>query len=283
MANAQVLILVRSAASMPPDQIRAIVEAASRASGFTPGPWSYDSQFVNIMPGTTPDTTGTPVPAAVVRGGPWDGLSWSTAGLAPVPPAGVRVAFNAFRQNLLNGPADPGTGNWPFGTAGVDAALAALGAVVVRRAFRGPSNAIRWDRSIPAPIALAASGGPPAGGGSSGAGWALGILAIAGAAWAYARSSEKTAPVRSGLSPTSYGPAMAGLSAARYRTREEHAQAAREVLHRAARYRDHTERVDAFELAYEHASKAHDPQLQIRAWRELEAARNARPSYGDFR
>lgn len=173
MANAQVLILVRGSSGLSPDAIREIVEQAGRSAGFAPGPWSANQQTVQIAPAAD---------GGVVVGGPWDG---DTVG-ETVPAGGLRLIFTAYRQNFLNGPEPTAVpaGSWPFPTTAVGAALRAkAGVTSTRIAFRSPTNSISWDRGIPAPIEL------PASGGYSGTGMFWGLLAIAGLAYAASKGT----------------------------------------------------------------------------------------------
>jgi hypothetical protein len=182
VANAQVLVLVRSSAALDASQIQGPIEAAARAAGFTPGPWTFNTQSVQV----TPVAAG----GGSVAGGPWAGDTVSET----VPAAGSRLQFNAFRQNFLNGP-DPSaaTPSWPFSTSAVGSTLRALpGVSSARIAFRAPGNSISWDRGVPAPIALIAT----APSGSNGA--LLGLFAVGVLAFVASRGSSARRPALAG-------------------------------------------------------------------------------------
>lgn len=182
MANAQILVLVRSSAPVPVDAIRTVVEAAAREQRFSPGPWTFDSQYVSVV--QNPESLGGL--SAVVQGGPWAGETFAAGGTAAdprIPAQGTRQVFNTFRMNLLNGP-DSG---WSTISERISPVLRALPtAMGSRTAFRTPTSRIAWDRGIPSPIALSAEGSP-----SSGNGMLIGIAAVAGLAFYAARSSER--------------------------------------------------------------------------------------------
>lgn len=185
MANAQVLVLVRSSAPVPVDSIRSIVEAAARGNNFRPGQWTFDSQAVHVAP--VAEGGGT------VVGGTWAGDPVGET----VPPQGATIFFNTFRQNLLDGP-EPSTptrdGSWPMNTTPVGQALRALPTVSsTRLAFRSPTNSISWDRGVPAPISL------PASGSSSSTPMLVGIAVVAGLAYYAARGSERRRAVMAGI------------------------------------------------------------------------------------
>lgn len=185
MANAQVLIQVRSTVDLSPgSQIQAIVEAAARAAGFTPGPWT----FVSTPTPVAPVASG----GGVVNSGPWGPTATFPATTVgeTIRPTGMTLFFNTYRQNLLNGP-EPTRGEtstpWPFPSAIADAMAASLralpGVTGVRAGYRSPSTVIAWDRGIPAPISLVATAPPQ----NFGALW--GLLAIAGLAFVASRGS----------------------------------------------------------------------------------------------
>lgn len=180
MANAQVLVLVRGGA-LNPDQIQGPIESAARAAGFTPGPWTFNTQSVQVLPAAGGGGT--------VSGGDWNGDSVSET----VPAGGARITFNAYRQNFLNGPDPSTTAIWPFSTTAVGALLRGLpGVTSTRIAFRSPSNSISWDRGVPAPISLVAT----APSGSNGA--LLGIFAVGVLAFVASRGSSKK-PLLAGM------------------------------------------------------------------------------------
>jgi len=182
MANAQVLVLVRSSSALTPEQIQGPIEAAARAAGFTPGPWTFNTQPVQVVPATGGGGT--------VSGGSWNGdvLTSET-----VPSAGLRLTYNAYRQNFLNGPDPSTTASWPFSTSAVGAMLRALpGVTSTRMAFRSPTNSISWDRGVPAPIDLVATSAT----GSSGI--LMGLFAVGVLAFVASRGSSKT-PLLAGI------------------------------------------------------------------------------------
>lgn len=190
MANAQVLVLVRSSAALTPDQIRLPIEAAARAAGFTPTQWTFNTQAVQVNP--------VAAGGGVVSGGPWSGDTVSET----IPAAGSRLYFNAFRQNFLNGPdptaAQQASGGWPFSTAPISAALRALpGVSSVRLSFRSPTNSISWDRGVPDAIALVATAP------SANYGALMGLAAVGLLAFVASRGSASRRPAMSGLAKLS--------------------------------------------------------------------------------
>jgi len=188
MANAQVLVLVRSSADLSPGaQIQSIVENVARTAGFTPGPWSFNAQPVNIVQ----DPANPPPPSRVdnalsgiVSSGPWAGMPVLVDGSAADPGitrSGRREFFNTYRQNLLNGPA--GSDSLP---AAINTALRPVAGTSSRTlvsAMTNPAHRIPWDRDIPQAIAFSATST------SGGSGLFWGLLAIAGLAFAASRGS----------------------------------------------------------------------------------------------
>lgn len=198
MANAQVLVLVRSPDLLSQGQIQPIVEAAARAAGFAPGPATFDPQWVTVAPDAGSSLSGT------IQSGPWAGLQVTQGGTPSsprIPSQGLRQALNAYRQNFYNGPSGV-----PYDGEALIAALSRFGDVKI--AYRPPSRAIAWDRGIPAAIDLSTSSAPSPSGGATG--WLFGLAAVAGLAFVASRATADGP--RTGLSPTSYGrPKFAGL------------------------------------------------------------------------
>lgn len=190
MANAQVLVLVRSASPIAEADLRMPIDVAARAAGFTVGPSTYNSQAVQVA--AQPDGSG------LVVGGPWNGDA--VGGSPAVPAQGLRLYYNALRVNLLDGPAPTPaqevSGGWPMDTSAVSAIYRAFpGTRGVRLSFRSPTNSIAWDRGIPDPIALSASSTPrPSSAGQGGL--LLGLAAVAGLVYFAGRGTSRMAGLR---------------------------------------------------------------------------------------
>ncbi len=246
MANAQVLVLVRSSAPLSAEQIQGPIEAAARAAGFTPGPWTFNTQAVPIAAGGT------------VSSGPWAGDTVSET----IPAAGGVLTFNAYRQNLLNGPEPTGAAGWPISTSTVGALLRALpGVSSTRIAFRAPGNFISWDKGIPAPIELTASSP------SSGWGMAAGLLAVAGLAW-WASKGATARPVLSGMRRRG----LRGLSGAE----RQHAKKAEYLIGKSERHLQAGDYDDAYVTAAAANAEAQwvkDGRLRDESYRALLKAR----------
>lgn len=168
MANAQLLIVARGLSEIPAEDFRRAVEAAARAQGLGPGPWTYDA---------TPSEARRASDSALVErvtSGPWEGFEITLG--TTVPDAPHRVVISAFRQNLIGIP-DSGDTSSIFGRV-IDAVRGALTrpGVVMRIGFRTLRNTVSWDRGIPRSIDLSAGG---VGGSSVGLVAVLGIAAIA--------------------------------------------------------------------------------------------------------
>jgi len=187
MANAQILVLL--AGAVPADTIRTVVEAAARASGFTPSAWTYAQGADTALRDTTVPTMGT------FTTGPFLGKGFNLSTPLPTATPTSQVQWTAFRMNLLSGP-DQGT------TGATDAALAATSSAVhaglrniIGWASRGASNTISWDRGVPASIVL-----PEAGGGSGG-GLLVGFIAVAAVAAMASRGTARQKAAMGGTEP----------------------------------------------------------------------------------
>lgn len=187
MANAQVLVLVRSSAPLTPAQVQNAVQSAGVALGFVPGPWTWNTQSVGIVQ----DPANLPPPSridnavsAAVANGPWAGFTFAVdASVADpgVTRTGRTESFNAYRQNFLNGPTVDGL------TAAIRTALlpvAGAPARVLVSAMTNPAHRVPWDKGIPPAIDFTLTSPTPA---SNGLFW--GILAIAGVAFVASRGS----------------------------------------------------------------------------------------------
>lgn len=162
MANAQVLIAVRSPAEIQADVFQVSVAEAAREAGLGLGRWTYDA---------TPVTVSSDGAVETVRGGPWDGITFSTHDRA----GDRRVVISSFRQNLTGLPSTALEADARLQRlmASVGGILTARGVPTTRRtAFRTTRNLVSWDRGIPAAIDLSADGAGPG----------MGLLAVLGVA-----------------------------------------------------------------------------------------------------